>query len=61
MSSRPSEHLAYSIQDLGSAWRWRIYGAAGRVLRDGLAPTKRAAELSALGAFRLRPSGRQAA
>jgi hypothetical protein len=40
--------FAYSVHDIGSGCRWRIYGETGEVLADGVQPDMRAAELQAL-------------
>jgi hypothetical protein len=45
------ELTAFSVQDLGSAWRWRIYRAGGTVALQGISLTQKGAEHAALEAF----------
>ncbi|MBV9509059.1 MAG: hypothetical protein JO303_02110 [Caulobacteraceae bacterium] len=34
------ELVAYSVQELGGAWRWRVYGPAGQVISQGVEATE---------------------
>ena len=45
------EAVAYSVQELGGAWRWRIYAAHGRVMIQGVEIDAARAERTALAAF----------
>ena len=38
------EMVAYSVQQVGEGWRWRVYGPHGRVLCEGLKQTQAAAQ-----------------
>jgi hypothetical protein len=46
-----NELTAYSVQDLGAAWRWRVYSAGGAVACQGVSLTKQGAERAALELF----------
>jgi hypothetical protein len=41
------EFVAYSVQDLGGLWRWRVYRIGGQVARHGIEATEAAAERTA--------------
>ena len=46
-SERDEELVAYSVQDLGGLWRWRVYRAHGQVIRQGVEATADRAERAA--------------
>jgi hypothetical protein len=53
MRTEHSEELvAYSVQDLGGAWRWRVYRAGGQVAGQGVETSRpRAEAVAAVRAF----------
>ena len=52
MSQKMNEELvAYSVRNMGDAWRWSLYSADGHVVREGLVRTEEAAEETAADAF----------
>jgi hypothetical protein len=42
------ELVAYSVEDLGGLWRWRVYEADGQMARQGAEATEEAAGCAAL-------------
>lgn len=42
-SEQGQELVAYSVEDLGGLWRWRVYRAGGQVVRQGAEATEEAA------------------
>jgi hypothetical protein len=56
------ELVAYSVQDLGGHWRWRVYRGGGQMIRQGVEPTEDGAARAAVGLFsRVAPGGTPAA
>ena len=52
MSWKLEEDLvAYSVQSIGGGWRWRLYGAEGRVMRQGFEASEIEADRVAAQAF----------
>ena len=52
MNRKLQDHLvAYSVQNIGGGWRWRLYGPEGRVVRQGFETTEAHADRVAAQAF----------
>jgi len=45
------ELVAYSVQELGGGWRWRVYAEGGRVVLQGMEAARDRAERAARTVF----------
>lgn len=62
MSWKLEEDLvAYSVQNIGGGWRWRLHGPAGLVVRQGFETSQARADRAAAQAFWGRTGHRLAA